>query len=224
MRRFVGATRNEFSDAVMLAQCDKSISAALHHPIWARVSSGVRLLRVVVGCFSLYCGGVAVQAQEAIDGRLEYNVKAVSLYAFGRYVTWPEAAFASADSPFVIGTIGGNPFGDALDRIARKKTLNGRAIVVRAIATPAESALCHILFVTRTVPPETEAELFQQAAGKPVLLVGESPGFAERGGIINFYYSGSNVRFELNPDKSVENKLSLNAKLLTLGTKAATRR
>jgi len=189
------------------------------------VPSRVRLASIIAGCCLLFCvDGVAARAQEAIDVRLEYNVKAVSLYAFGRYVNWPESAFPSTDSPFVIGMMGGNPFGDALDRIAKKKTLNGRAIKVRQIDQPAECAQCHILFVPHSVSQETEAKLFQQAAGKPVLLVGESPGFAERGGIINFYHSGSNVRFELNSDKSVESKLSLNAKLLSLGTKAATRR
>ena len=189
------------------------------------VRSGARALRIVVGCLvAIGFRSAPVLAQDMIDTRLEYNVKAVSLYAFGRYVTWPESAFASADSPFVIGLIGGNPFGDALDRIASKKTLNGRAIEVRQINSPAESTDCHILFVSRTVTKEAEAELFALAAGKPVLLVGESPGFAERGGIINFYQSGSNVRFELNPDKGVETRLSLNAKLLTLGTKASTQR
>jgi hypothetical protein len=183
------------------------------------------VLKIVVCLLVLLCGhGARCQGQEVIDSRLEYNVKAVSLYAFGRYVTWPQSAFAGADSPFVIGMFGGNPFGDSLDRIAAKKTLNGRSIVVRPIASAAECSQCHILFVTRTVDRVTEAELFAEAAGKPVLLVGESPGFAERGGIINFYQSGSNIRFELNPDKSVEARLSLNAKLLTLGTKATTQR
>jgi len=176
---------------------------------------------MLVGSLLLLCfGRAAIYGQEMIDERLEYNVKAVSLYAFGRYVTWPEEAFASADDPFVIGVIGGNPFGNALDRIAAKKTLNGRPIVVRSITNPAEYAQCHIVFVPRTISSETEVELFRQVAGKPVLLVGESPGFANRGGIINFYQSGNNIRFELNPDKGVESRLSLNAKLLTLGTKA----
>ena len=188
------------------------------------VRLGQRLVRIVV-CFSaLLSSGVAVKAQDVIDERLEYNVKAVSLYAFGRYVTWPETAFDGPDSPFVIGMLGGNPFGDALDRIAAKKTINGRTIVVRQVTSPAESGGCHILFVTRTVTTEIETQLFEAVAGRPVLLVGESPGFTERGGIINFYQSGNNVRFELNPDRSIESRLSLNAKLLTLGTKASTRR
>ncbi len=191
----------------------------------ARQRSSAQVARLAAVWLALtgFCGAV-VQAQEAIDPRLEYNVKAVSLYAFGRYVTWPDSAFSNANSPFVIGTYGGNPFGDALERIAKQKTINGRAIEFRQISRPADCTACHILFVPRSVSPETESQLFEQAAGKPVLLVGESPGFATRGGIINFYHSGSNVRFELNPDKSLENQLSLNAKLLTLGTRAATQK
>lgn len=123
----------------------------------------------------------------------------------------------------MIGTLGGNPFGDALQQIAQKKKLNGRTIVVRQIATAEESGSCHIVFVTRSVSDEEEKALFEFATGKPVLLVGETPGFASRGGVINFYHSGGNVKFELNPDKSLENKLSLNAKLLTLGTRATNR-
>jgi YfiR/HmsC-like len=204
---------------------DNSLRSIHRRPRLTFGRCGVRALQfVVVWFFTLGCGVVPVLAQDMIDSRLEYNVKAVSLYAFGRYVTWPEAAFVSADSPFVIGLMGGNPFGDALDRIAAKKTLNGRAIQVRQITAPEEAISCHILFVSRTVAKEAETELFTHVAGKPVLMVGESPGFAGRGGIINFYHSGSNVRFELNPDKGVESQLSLNAKLLTLGTKATTAR
>ena len=172
----------------------------------------------------LYCDRAAAQGQEIVDPRKEYNVKAVTLYAFGRYVTWPASAFERPNSPFVIGVLGRNPFGDALDQIATKKTVTNRPIVVRQLTSPSESSKCHILFVTAAVPPETEAKLFQAVAGKPVLLVGESAGFAERGGIVNFYASGTNVRFELNPDKANEAHLSFAAKLLSLGTKVPSRK
>ena len=180
----------------------------------------LRLAPAVLMFASAAVGVTSAVAQDLVLQQREYNVKAVSLYAFGRYVTWPESVFPTPTSPFVIGVLGGNPFGDALNRIAAKKTLNGRPIEVRQLVAPDEGAQCHIVFVTRTVAPELEAKLIQQASGKPVLLVGESPGFAQRGGIINFYQSGANVRFELNPDRGVECQLSLDAKLLTLGTKA----
>lgn len=178
-----------------------------------------RLVAAVLAISASSAAVVPALAQDVVLQQREYNVKAVSIYAFGRYVTWPESVFADATSPFVIGVLGGNPFGDALDRIAAKKTLVGRPIQVRQLAAPDEGAQCHIVFVTRTVAPDLETKLIQQASGKPVLLVGESPGFAQRGGIINFYQSGANVRFELNPDRGVECQLSLDAKLLSLGTK-----
>lgn len=171
-------------------------------------------------CAALVLVATPAAAQSVLGGQREYNVKAVSLYAFGRYVTWPTSAFPSDASPFVIGVLGGNPFGEALSQIAAKKQLNGRAIEVRQVTLPAESLACHLVFVTRAVTPEMEKQLLDLARGQPVLLVGESPGFKERGGIINFFVSGANVRFELNPEQGAMSQLSLNAKLLSLGSKA----
>jgi hypothetical protein len=168
-----------------------------------------------------YLSSPSVLGQDIVDSRKEYNVKAVALYAFGRYVTWPDSAFDKPDSPFVIGVLGENPFGDALTKIAAKKTIGGRPIVVRLLTSPSEYAHCHILFVTQGLSRENEANLFRQVAGKPVLLVGESAGFTERGGIVNFYQNGTKIRFELNPDKANETQMSFDAKLLSLGTKVA---
>jgi len=175
------------------------------------------MLLVGYGCLDV----AAVRGQEVVDTRREYNVKAATLYAFGRYVTWPDSAFQGAADPFVIGVLGSNPFGDALDTIAAKKTIDGRPILVRQLASQSEYADCHIVFVTHAVPPEMEASLFRLVAGQPLLLVGEMKGFAERGGIVNFYLSGGHVRFELNANKAVEANLGLNAKLLSLGTKVS---
>lgn len=161
---------------------------------------------------------------ESVDSRREYNVKAVTLYAFGKYVTWPESAFESATSPFIIAVLGTDPFNGVLDQIAKAKTIENRPIVIKRFARPEEYSNCHILFISRSFAPELEAKLLEQLARQPVLLVGETPGFAERGGIINFVQSGSNVRFELNPEKAVEAKLNLSAKLLTLGTKVSARK
>lgn len=209
---------------LMRARRDKTNGVKLSRPAQAVAEGSVVFWRLWLAVLLvLGVTRATARGQEMIDPRLEYNVKAVSLYAFGRYVTWPDSAYSSSDSPFVIGTLGGNPFGDALKRIAQKKKLNGRPIEVRQIGSPEESIACHIVFVAQGVSAEDEKRLFEFVTGKPVLLVGESPGFAARGGVINFYHSGGTVRFELNPDKSLENQLSLNAKLLTLGTKATKR-
>lgn len=206
-------------------RCDNSISPPTRqYKCWPALRCAL-LQKLLPFCWALaYLDSMSVIGQEIIDPRLEYNVKAASIYAFGRYVTWPDAAFENEKSPFVIGVLGANPFGDALQRIAEKKTVGEHKIVVRQLNSPKDCLQCHIVFVARSVEPTVEAELFRQAAGKPVLLVGESPGFAERGGIINFYPSGANVRFELNPEKGAANRLGLDAKLLSLGKKASATR
>ena len=53
--------------------------------------------------------------------------------------------------------------------------------------------------------------------GKPVLLVGESPGFAASGGMINFVAAEQAVHFEINNETCHQAGLKLNAKLLSLG-------
>ena len=61
----------------------------------------------------------------------EYQLKAAFLLNFAKFVEWPRVAFAEAGSPLVLGILGENPFGDALDRTIKDKTINNRPLVVK---------------------------------------------------------------------------------------------
>jgi len=180
-----------------------------------------RFLIIAIWGLSLLASPLPANAQHAIDSRREYNVKAVSLYAIGRYVKWPDSVFPNEQSPFVIGIFGANPFGNTLNRIAQKKTIHERSIVVRQFATVEDYQPCQILFVTRSTLPTDEARLLKTLQGQPILFVGESSGFATRGGTINFFVDGNNVRFELNADQALQAHLVLNAKMHHLGTRVS---
>jgi hypothetical protein len=182
-----------------------------------------RTLALLAVCLLAAAGPRQLARGQVVETQREYNVKAVTLYAFGRYVTWPLAAFADEKSPFVIGVLGDKPVRDALQAIAAKKTINNRTIVVRKLAAPRECVDCHIAFITNDVPAEIEAQLLAAAAGKSILLVGESPGFIDRGGVVNFVPSGATVRFELSPEHGDAVQLSLDAKLLSLSVKPTLR-
>jgi hypothetical protein len=77
---------------------------------------------------------------------------------------------------------------------------------------------CHILFVSKTTTAEQRAAVVRQLATKPVLLVGESPGFTQAGGTLGFYLDRDTVRFELNVNCVKRQRLTVDAKLLTLAT------
>jgi hypothetical protein len=169
----------------------------------------------------------AVEAQQAgQSGRPdEYTLKAVLLYGFGRYVEWPKAAFAKDSDPFVIGVLGEDPFGKVLDAIATKKAIQGRRIVIRRFATVEEYRQpCHILFASRSLTPEQQAAVIAKTEGRPVFVVGETPGFAEHGATANFYTEGDRVLFEINVDASRRAQLRMDAKLLSLGKPVSTER
>jgi hypothetical protein len=155
--------------------------------------------------------------REQSEAQKEYTLKAVFLYSFGRYVEWPKTSFATAKDPFVIGILGEDLFGGALDEIAKKRTLQGRTIIVRRFATPAAyKSPCHILFVSRALTAEQHAAVITKTLGKPVFLVGETPGFAERGGTANFGADGDRIAIEINVESARHARFRVDARLLKL--------
>jgi len=177
-------------------------------------------MAIVSFCASLVRGQTSQQVTILPD---EYTVKAVFLYSFGRYTQWPPSAFADESEPFVIGVLGEDHFAGALDEIASKKTLQMRPIQIRRIASLEEyRGPCHILFVSRSVTAEQRAVLVKELAGKPVLVIGETPGFAAQGATANFIIVGDRIRFEINMENARSARLRMDAKLLSLGIPVGT--
>ncbi len=180
---------------------------------------------VLAGSSWLQAPRATAQQPEPANLPNEYTVKAVFLYTFGRYVEWPETALAKTPDTFVIGVLGEDPFGGALDEIAAKKTIQGRRIVVRRFASADKfREPCHILFVSRSLKADQQLAAIKKTEGKGVFVVGENPGFAEQGGIANFFVDGDSVRFEINGDAARRAQLHMDAKLLNLGKPVGTPR
>lgn len=156
-------------------------------------------------------------AQDVAEARREeYNLKLAFLVNFGRYVSWPAESFAKTDAPLVVGVLGPDPFGGALDRIAAARKIQGRAIVVRHFAAANDYQPCQMLFVTKAAGPGERDAALKKTAGAPVLVVGEADGFATAGGGINLYRDQDKIRFELNLEALRAHKLQADAKLLSL--------
>src|SRR6266700_2363788 len=79
-----------------------------------RRSLWLRLARVVVLLVNL-----PLPAQEMPVS--EYQVKAVWLLNFARFVEWPATAFTNARSPVVVGVLGKDPFGRDLEKALEGK-------------------------------------------------------------------------------------------------------
>ena len=95
--------------------------------------------------------GLLFTAGEAARGQVlmaEYQVKALFLLNFTKYVEWPSASFADTNAPLFIGFYGEDKFGDALKKTFEGKTISGRRIITQPIEKDGETGKCHILFIS----------------------------------------------------------------------------
>jgi hypothetical protein len=143
----------------------------------------------------------------------EYDVKAVFLYNFVSFVEWPDSAFADANAPFVIGVLGTDPFGRVLDEVVASEQAGNRPFVIKRMTRIEDATTCHILFISasemRRVP-----EILKRHAGRPALLVGDFPGFAEAGGMVGFRMEGSRLKLDINVEAARAANLTISSKLL----------
>ncbi len=144
----------------------------------------------------------------------EYEVKAAYLFNFAKFVDWPPEKLGQTNSPLVIGVVGENPFGKALETVIQKnQTVNGRPLVVRYLAPNENPRSCHILFVSRSEAPRL-GPILKTAKGSAALTVSDLDQFLEQGGMIHFYLESDTVRFAVNLEAAAGAGLKLSPRLL----------
>jgi hypothetical protein len=167
---------------------------------------------------ALACLGVVVLSSSGGSGSQasEYELKAALLHKFVKYVEWPKARFTDASAPIVIGVLGKDPFGDILERTFAGKKHGERPFELVRFKDVEHAPRCHVLFVPQEERGQ-EKRLLQAVAGRSVLVVGESSGFAARGATINFYIEEEKrLRFEINADAAKAEGLAISSDLLKL--------
>jgi hypothetical protein len=143
----------------------------------------------------------------------EYQVKAVFLFNFAQFVEWPATAFAGPNAPLVIGVLGEDPFGSALDDTVRGEIINQRPLVVRRFQRIEEVDHCHILFVSRSESKRLET-VVAALRGRTILTVGDTEGFALRGVMIRFITEKNRIRLRINLDAARAAALVISSQLL----------
>jgi hypothetical protein len=156
-------------------------------------------------------------ASAATPTASELEVKAAMLYNFIKFVEWPASALNAPTAPFVIGINGSGAFASVLAHTVADRTVQGRQVAVRQVASPAEMHACHVVFFIGSDAARGAAglEVLRKSA---VLTVGESPGFARRGGIIGFVMVDNRTNFEINVEASARVGLKVSSKLLRLAS------
>lgn len=175
-----------------------------------------RIFAALTVAFTLALLAPAVSAT-SLNPFSEYKIKAAYLYNFTKFIEWPPAAFAQNDAPFVIGVLehdaaASQPIASTL---SGKTTAGGRRIEVRSARAASELAGCQIVFIARSAAADLPVAL-EQFRAQSTLLVGETTGFAQSGGVVNFVVANDVVRLEINPQRANRAGLRLSGALASV--------
>ncbi len=172
-------------------------------------------LKAFVGLFVLVAvllGGSGKAAEPVLT---EYQVKALFLYKFIKYIEWSPEILGKTNSAFIIGIAGENKLGSDLINLVEGKTVEGHLIVVKEIKNDEDLKQCRMLFVSVSEKKRLRM-ILDHVRSQPILTVGETEEFTEHGGIINFMKRDGMVRLEIDLRAARVSQLRLSSKLLSV--------
>lgn len=161
----------------------------------------------------LVCYVVLLSAQ-APPSR-EYQIKAVFLFNFTQFVEWPVSAYPVAGTPIVIGVLGEDPFGAYLDEVVTGEEVKGHPLVIQRFNSVDEVKTCHILFINIADADKLE-RVIDHLKGRSILTVSDAASFMRQGGMIRFITEDQKIRFQVNPEVTKADSLTISSKMLRL--------
>ncbi len=151
----------------------------------------------------------------ATQAEQPYRVKVAFLFNFASLVKWPDESFNDSESPFVICHFGGSQTRALFDTAYSGRMVERHPIEVRHPSRVGDVPGCHLIMITAERSKQAGG-FISAVAGKSILTIGETAGFALSGGVIGFYNDGSKIRFEVNLSTAKNANLRISSRLLQL--------
>lgn len=163
-------------------------------------------------CLTLFAGLLTAGPVAAQFSAIE--VKAAFLFNFAKFTTWPDSHQPGKTGELVVGIMGKDPFGPALQPF-RDTRIGGQVVRIQAVSTLAEARSCHILFISASETTRL-AMILQELHQEGILTISDIQGFAASGGMIELLMIDQRIRFTVNLEATHQAKLALSSHLLNL--------
>jgi hypothetical protein len=148
----------------------------------------------------------------------EDEVKAAFLYHFGTYVQWPAPA---DDDAITIAVLGAPTIVAQLQRFLPNRSIQGRAVAVRALTTLDDLRSDEILFIGAEFNGRLR-ELIDTVDARPILIVSDARDGLDQGAMVNFQLVDRRVRFEISLPAAQSAGLMLSSRLLSAALRVET--
>jgi|SRR5208283_1715811 len=174
------------------------------------------LLAVCTAC--VFPGDVFSQAISR-----EYQLKAIYLRKLPSFVEWPASAASTSKAAFQLCTLGDYQFGARLAQEVGGVSFGGRNVELRWVHREQELEGCEVIFFSRS-EAKHYGKILEGLKGKSVLTVGESEGFLEAGGMVEFSFESDRLQMKVNLVAARNANLKMDARLLALAKRVVTER
>lgn len=172
------------------------------------MAAGVCLLAAVT---------VSAQSTPAIEA----NIKAVFLFNFAKYVTWPSVAIGERSPAEIrICVTENNAFFGLLKAAVQDEDVEGKPLVAVALSGLDEARTCQILYVGNSQGAEAKAWYGAVRRGQ-VLTVAD--GALTDDTVIAFVRDENRIRFDINRAAAARYNLNISSKLLRLARRVRDR-
>ena len=149
---------------------------------------------------------------------LAYVIKASFIHNFTKFIQWPlESNSFNNLNEFNLCVMGENPFGTILDHLAETNRIKGRSILIKTSTPFYKIKSCHIVFISQSKTSDIE-RIVEHLKSSPVLTIGDTEGYADRGVGINLIIVGNKIQFQINKEVIEQSGLEVSSELLELGT------
>jgi hypothetical protein len=165
---------------------------------------------VLLAVLMLAAGGAA-----ASDSAAEMSVKAAIVHKIAKFVSWPDARFATSQKPLRFCVLGDSMTLKAFEHLS-DRSIHGRPTRVLPAPEPsAVSSSCDVLYLNGAHQQSAEAWI-ESVKGQPVLTFGDAGEFGGHGSIVTILVRRNKVRFSIDLDANKNTGLRISAQLLQL--------
>jgi len=151
--------------------------------------------------------------------RSEAELRAYHLYALALVSDWPQEVFPDPKAVFLIGVLGQDTLGPALEAL-ESRTAHGRPIKIVRSRDVMDLLRCQVVYI----PPSEDQDLLpilRALRGHPVLTTGEHESHTQLGGIVRLILVEGSLRMEVNVRAAQEARLGFRSQFLKMVTRVA---
>jgi hypothetical protein len=170
---------------------------------------------VAIAATAAVCLAIAATARtQSNPSAIEANVKAVFLFNFSKYVTWPPIALGERSPAEVRVCVTANDsFFGLLKSAVEGEDIDGKPLLPVALEGLDDARTCQILYIGDAQSADAKAWL-NAVRGQQILTVAD--GELNDDTVIAFVRDSNRVRFDINRAAASRRNLNISSKLLRL--------